>query len=362
MLSVYGIDESNKWDEIVKSFRQHDVYYLSSYVKAFRLHGDGEPQLLYFDNGKTRAINVVMKRDIAECEHFTSELGPGQWYDFSTPYGYGGFLIEGTDISELDAAYTHYCRQDNIVSEFVRFHPIVGNSNVACGMYDIRIAGKTVHIDLQSSSAIWSNFTGKNRNAIRKAVKSGVEVYCGRSPELFSRFQDLYDQTMGELGATRYYYFEDGFYDSILRDLRHNSMVFYATLGERIIAMSMVLFCNEQMHYHLSCSDREFRAYAATNLLLYEVALWGHENGFKSLHLGGGVGGQEDSLYQFKRSFNRQSENRFAIGAKVFNEVVYNWLVETRKAKGSALRSDFFPLYRARQWSVEDSFYSQYSS
>lgn len=124
-------------------------------------------------------------------------------------------------------------------------------------------------------------------------------------------------------------------------------MVFYATLGERIIAMSMVLFCNEQMHYHLSCSDREFRAYAATNLLLYEVALWGHENGFKSLHLGGGVGGQEDSLYQFKRSFNRQSENRFAIGAKVFNEVVYNWLVETRKAKGSALRSDFFPLYRA---------------
>ena len=53
---------NRKWDEIVVSFKQHDVYYLSSYVKAFCLRGEGEPYMIYFDNGTTRAINVVMKR------------------------------------------------------------------------------------------------------------------------------------------------------------------------------------------------------------------------------------------------------------------------------------------------------------
>lgn len=347
VLSVYGIDESNKWDEIVKSFRQHDVYYLSSYVKAFRLHGDGEPQLLYFDNGKTRAINVVMKRDIAECEHFASELEPGQWYDFSTPYGYGGFLFEGDNVEELATVYTEYCERNRIVSELVRFHPLLGNARVVSGMYDVTELGKTVHIDLTSPSLIWSNFTSKNRNVIRKATKLGVKVYWGRSPQLFHQFQEMYNQTMDVLGAVPYYYFERDFYESILSDLGHNSLIFYATYQERTIAMALILMCSERMHYHLSCSEKDYRQYAATNLLLYEAALWGHENGFKTLHLGGGLGGRSDSLYQFKKSFNHQSENTFAIGKKCFNEETYNWLVGMRKKKGLDLTSSFFPLYRA---------------
>ena len=47
--------------------------------------------MIYFDNGTTRAINVVMKRDIAQCEHFDGIVRPNTWYDLSTPYGYGGF-------------------------------------------------------------------------------------------------------------------------------------------------------------------------------------------------------------------------------------------------------------------------------
>ena len=347
VLLVYGLDESQKWDEIVKSFRQHDVYYLSSYVKAFRLHGDGEPQLFYFDNGKTRAINVVMKRDIAKCEHFASELEPGKWYDLSTPYGYGGFLVEGDDVGELDEAYTAYCLENNIVSEFVRFHPLIGNAGRLAKMYEVRTLGKTVHIDLNSPEQIWANFSKKNRNAIRKAVKMGVCNLWARSPDLFREFKKIYDQTMDGVEADSYYYFEDDFYDSILYDLRYNSIVFYAVYQETVIAMAIILLCNSRMHYHLSGSLSGYRNYAATNYLLYEVALWGYHNGFKALHLGGGVGSQEDSLYQFKKAFNRHSENVFAIGQKCFNEEIYNCLMSLRQAQGFSSTAEFFPLYRA---------------
>lgn len=347
MLSILSVDDNEKWDEIVSSFERHDIYYLSSYAKAFQLHGDGQPHLVYFDNEKTRAMNVVMKRDIAECNHFVGKLPSGMWYDLSTPYGYGGFLIEGEDCDELDAEYTKYCLENGIVSEFVRFHPLFGNANRLSELYDVSELGETVHIDLHNADSIWDNFTGKNRNVIRKAKKLGVGIYWGRSPKLFSQFKEMYNQTMDGQGANSYYYFEDTFYDSVLNDLRNNAMIFYATHEERIIAMAIILFCNGQMHYHLSGSDWDYRNYAATNLLLYEVALWGNANGFKTLHLGGGLGSKEDSLYRFKKAFNRKFSNTFAIGKKCFNREVYDRLVRIREGKkGFDRGSGFFPLYR----------------
>lgn len=347
MLSVLTIEECDKWDRIVTSFKRHDVYYLSSYVKAFQIHGDGEPNLVYFDNGKTRAINVVMKRDIARTENFKDQLPRNTWFDLSTPYGYGGLLVEGDDFAELNEVYTKYCIENNIVSEFVRFHPMLENAASAKEIYDVRELGKTVYIDLRGQDYIWDNFTGKNRNVIRKAKKHGVEIYWGRSRELFQQFIEMYNATMDGQKADAYYYFGTAFYESILYDLRNNSMIFYSVLDGRIIAMSIIMFCNKQMHYHLSASDWEYRNCAATNLLLYEAALWGIANGYRTFHLGGGLGSAEDSLYKFKKAFNRTSSTAFAIGRKCFDFDIYNNLVELRKSRGDFSKETlFFPLYR----------------
>ena len=62
MLRIIGIKDCTEWDSIVKSFNNYDVYYLSGYVKAFQIHGDGEPQLLYFEDNGLRAIYVYMQR------------------------------------------------------------------------------------------------------------------------------------------------------------------------------------------------------------------------------------------------------------------------------------------------------------
>ena len=94
-LKVVEIDESGKWDDIVRTFENFDVHYLSGYARAWHLHGEGDPLLLYYDDGGTRAINVVMKRDIAEVPSFGGRLEKGLWFDLSTPYGYGGFWVEG---------------------------------------------------------------------------------------------------------------------------------------------------------------------------------------------------------------------------------------------------------------------------
>lgn len=357
MLRIYTLENATEWDTCVRSFQRYDVYYLSGYTRAFRAHGDGEPLLFYIEHigqsGTLRAINVVMKRDVAKAERLRGTVPAKACYDFSTPYGYGGWLFEGNedlqDRAEALEEYQAWCFEHRVVCEFMRFHPVLEN-HIACkGFYAISGLGETVLMDLQSPEAIWSNLTSKNRNVIRKATRNDVQIHQGNSPELFKVFKAIYDQTMARDDADEYYYFESAFYESICRCLPHNVLVFYAQIPDgTIISSAIILFADGCMNYHLSGSLKEYSSLDATNLLLYKAALWGYEHGFRTFHLGGGVGSGKDGLFKFKKAFNRNASLRFYVGTKVFNKPVYDDLCKKAKirSQGETDTTFFFPAYR----------------
>ena len=343
MLTVYTLDQAEKWDSIVRSFGNHDVYWLSGYVKAFRIHGDGEPLLFHAEEGAARGINVVMKRDIAKDPRFAGRLPEGRWFDFATPYGYGGWLVEGDNPTPLFEAYREWLAQNGIVSEFVRFHPMVRNHESCREFYDMVQLGEVVHMDLSSPDAIWDNCSSKNRNVIRKALKNGVKIYNGRFPSILADFKKIYDATMDKDHAESYYYFGDEFYRSILDDLPWNAQVFFAEKDGRVISAAIMIGANGRLNYHLSGSLREYGHLAPGNLLLLSAALWGCANGCKTLYLGGGVGSGEDSLFKFKRAFFKGELNRFHVGKRIHDPGKYGELVAMRPP----VESGYFPLYRA---------------
>lgn len=343
MIQLYSINEAKQWDAIVKSFLKYDVYYLSSYVKAFRIHGDGDPFLLFYKSEGLRAIYVYMKRKTAI----------DGYYDTVTPYGYGGVLFDG-EVSEENIisfwnVYVDLMGKEHIVDNFVRYHPVLANAVPMKTVSNVIDLGKTIAFDLTSPDVIWENITSKNRNMIRKAEKNGIEICHGKDLKLFADFKRIYNATMEKDCAEDYYFFGDAFYESIHRDLYDNFEMFYAVLNDEIIAMSIMLFANEQMHYHLSGSMIKYRNLAPSNLLLYKAALWGCEHGYKTFHLGGGVGSGEDNLYKFKAAFNRNSDYQFSIGKEIFNQEKYDELVALRASEDSEYdrESKFFPLYRA---------------
>ena len=343
MIRLYDISEADRWDACVRSFTEWDVYYLSGYVKAFHIHGDGDPYLLYYEDGGLRAIYVFMRRQ-------TALSGV---YDSITPYGYGGVLFEG-DASEDNCkafwdAYVNQMQEGHIVDNFVRYHPVLKNASPMKAVSNVIDLGKTIAIDLASPDLIWDNIISKNRNMIRKAEKSGIIIEHGKGMDLFDKFVEMYNATMDKDHAEEYYYFKRPFYESVHNDLHDNYELFYAKLGDKIVAMSIMLFANGRMNYHLSGSDIEYRSFAPSNLLLYKAALWGCEQGLKTFHLGGGVGSDEDNLYKFKAAFNKNSDYRFSIGKQVFDQDKYDELVKMRVGTDPSFdgSSQFFPLYRA---------------
>jgi hypothetical protein len=352
-IEIIPFVEKKGWNEVVRSFKEYDVYYLHGYVKAFQIHGDGDPLLLHYSSEELRGISVVMKRDIASFELFDGVLTQNQYFDIVTPYGYGGFLFEGntskTNLEKFDKSYFDLLNQENIVSEFIRFHPLLKNANEMRVISEVQDLGKTVSMDLKSSEIIWENMTSKNRNVIRKAKKNGVEIFHEKGLQIFEDFKKIYNVTMQHDNAAPYYYFGNDFYTSIHNDLNDNYEMFYAVHEDKIIAMSIILCANNTMHYHLSGSCFEYRNLAPTNLLLYKAACWGSLQGFQTFHLGGGLGSGEDSLYKFKEAFNRYSDNRFSIGKRIVNDKLYKSLVEKRVEMNSDfdLSSRYFPLYRS---------------
>lgn len=353
MLDIIGFSSSKEWDETVASFPGHDVYYLHGYVSAFKIHGDGEPLLFLYQSTSNRAVCVMMKRDVADDPRFAGLIEPGRFFDMVTPYGYGGFIFEKepseSDISQLKTETEKRLGSIGVIAAFFRFHPQLKNAGLHRSIMKVLDLGKTIEIDTSDEELIWSNIISKNRNMIRKAEKSGVVIRHSHDPALLKPFIEIYNATMDHDNAEAYYYFKPKFYYSIAEDLKDNYEMFYAMLDGNIIAMSIMIFANGRMHYHLSGSRLEYRNLAPSNLLLYKASLWAHLRGLETLHLGGGVGSGEDSLYKFKAAFNRNSDCRFSIGKWIIDDNKYAELVKIRKNcdSGFSEDSEFFPLYRS---------------
>ena len=344
------MNSREEWEKIIDIFPNADSYYTYDYVNALKVHGDGTPCIFLYKKNDKLALNVSMIRNVNDLSYLKMPKDR-MYFDISTPYGYGGFIYNSEfneeELLELSQKYTEFCRENNIICEFVRFHPLIKNYEQGNLIYDTIFIGNTVAIDLDSEEQIWSNITGKNRNVIRKAIKNDVKIHISNSTKLIPEFMDMYKKTMDRDCASPYYYFEKEYYETLFSRNDDGVNFFYADYKNQIISMAIILKKANHIHYHLSASNYEYRNLAATNLLLFEASKWGLKNSCKSFHLGGGVGGDpEDSLFKFKKSFNKQATNEFYIGKKIFDEDAYVTVINSID-NNVKLKDNFFPMYRA---------------
>lgn len=332
-MKIFSYRQSAAWDEYVRSFPDWDVYYLCEYAVSLMLHGDGEPLLFCYEDEGARMCYAVMKRDISDDVRFQGKIGKNGYFDLETPYGYGGPLADGEFSEKSQKQFAEqlnaFCGKSGIVSQFIRFHPLLANQALFPGLSENVHIRDTVFMDTSSEAAIFANLDCKNRNMVRKARKAGLRV-LGKPMADYRSFLEMYSETMQRLDADDYYDFNETYFEFMKDAFKDNAAIFYAVLDDRPVAGAVFLFGGKSMHYHLAGMHAESRSLAAGNLLIYEAALWACRNGFSRLHLGGGLN-VDDSLFGFKKQFNRNGRLPFYIGRTIFIRTAYDYLLRIRK-------------------------------
>ncbi|WP_290756643.1 MULTISPECIES: GNAT family N-acetyltransferase [unclassified Exiguobacterium] len=333
------IRDPREWDALVATY-QLDCYYEHAYFELAKEH-DEIPELFYYPTEFGTLIYPYLRRRI-----------PGTLFeDITTPYGYGGPSFKGIwsldQIREARERFERYCNETGIVTETVRFHPLLHNQEL--GQYwchQTEILQPTVTLELTDPfEMIESDFSQMTRRNIRKARREGVTIRLGR-PEEYRDFAHLYQMTMDKHQADARYYFDQTYFDHFA-DGRINNVLLLAEHEGRIIAGCIVLTGRQFAHYHLGASDPVSLVLRPNHLLFAEMIRWAKQAGFQALHLGGGTTrSNTDSLLAYKRSFSA-NQTFFGLGTSILDATIYERLTrQFERQHPETQMGHWFPLYR----------------
>lgn len=320
--------EPQRWDAVLRAAGVTDVYYSRGYVAASAALVDAEPALLRLagDAGDVFLACLLRREPV----------------DVVSPYGYGGPVGAGDDppLAAFPAAYEEWCERRGAISSFLVFHPLFGNSDspASTGFRRSALAG-TVAWPLTAPDLL-AAMHRHHRRLVRRAQAADYEVAIEPAPSQLDEFAGVYEQTMRRAGASPFYFFPRSYWDALLAGVK----LVRVDVRERGSLVASVLGIGEPpwLHYHLGGAADAARGTGASHLALHSLAAWGSELGYRTLHLGGGVGGREDSLLEYKLRFAPQGLMPVAIGKAVHDRAGY-----FRLSGGAAVDWDaFFPGYR----------------
>lgn len=321
-----------------------DIYFEPDYARLYESK-DSTAEEYRLDCEYGTVTNLFLKRKI------DISVGDGkQYYDIITPYGYGGPIIHSaSDKDKLKEAYIkdfkRYAEENDIVSEFVRFHPIIGNGVDFKDIYSSIFDRKTVGTTLTYEDVIGTEFSKHKRKHIRRILKNpDIRYEIDEHPESLDDFVEIYYSTMDRDNADDYYYFGKDYFREMHKFFPDNITTGKVFLKDTLIAMGVYFRYGRYLHAHLSGTLSEYLEYSPAYILKYALALYGHEKGYEVIHYGGGSSRSEDNgLYKFKREFGQNTQFDFYIAKKVWNNEIYKALCEE---KGADMSSEFFPAYR----------------
>ncbi len=325
-----------------------DIYFEPAYGRLYETPEETCEQFLY-ETDAGRISDVFLKRRIPDLPEGEEA------FDLITPYGYGGpVILELKDpekkkelIDGFMQAFSRYAKENRIVSEFVRFHPIIGNGVDFREAYGSLYDRKTVGTNLTYEDVIGTEFSKHKRKDIRKILSDPLIRYeTEEAPDRLDDFLEIYYSTMDRDAADDYYYFGRDYFQKILDSFPENVVTCRVFYGEKTIAMGVYFRYKGLLHAHLSGTLTEYLSHSPAYILKYAMALYGHEKGYQYIHYGGGTSSSPDnSLYQFKKNFGKNTEFDFYIGKKIWDEAAYHRLCALR---GVPEDTAFFPAYRAK--------------
>ena len=144
--------------------------------------------------------------------------------------------------------------------------------------------------------------------------------------EHLESFMRMYRATMTRHSADPFYFFEDAYFAALREALEDCLHLCVVEKDGAVAAAGLFVETNGVVQYHLSGTDEAYSGVQPTKLMIHFVEGWAKERGNRVLHLGGGVGGDDDLLLWFKAGFS-PVRHTYATLRIVIDEAEYGRLV-----------------------------------
>ncbi|RED45350.1 acetyltransferase (GNAT) family protein [Winogradskyella eximia] len=329
------IKDKAEWNSILKQIEDYDFYHTYDYHNISK-NEDETPVLLTYKKEKAIIVLPLLLRQIPNTEY----------YDLTSVYGYAGPLsnvdTETYNFDDFKAAFNTYLEAKNIVSVFSRLHPYIQQDKILENLGDTVSLGDVVNIDVSLPIEQSRMAYGKsNKNQINKLRKQ-CEVVKAETEEEILEFVDIYYENMKRLDAKESYFFSKEYFLNFMNitDFDTDILLVKHLESNEFVAGSMFVKTKNIVQYHLSGTRTEHLRLKPSKLFLDEMRLQATEQGYKVFNLGGGLGSEHDSLFEFKASFSKDFRT-FKVWKYIVNQMVYDQLSQSKN------ETDFFPKYRS---------------
>lgn len=338
-----------QWRELLNE-APHDVFHRPEYHQLPGFGHEGEAFLFAYreDQGSLFLWPYLMR-----------PIGATGLNDVTSVYGYAGPLCKGDTAFAQRAclALRDQWREQSVVAAFTRFHPLLENADCvealeAAGLGPGRSsAGTTVSIDLTIPlDDQVRRYQKVLRQEIRKAREIGFVTTEDHEWADVDGFVHLYRETMGRRNSRADYLIDSSWVERFRTAVGSHARLFVTRFEGRIAAALLAIEYAPYLHAHLTGINSDLAAHSPLKILLDDIRIWGTQRGLRSFHLGGGLGGREDSLFQFKRRFSSVT-HAFQTGKWVLDPSRYGDLEHAHRAdlarRGFRVGNpEFFPIYR----------------
>lgn len=186
-----------------------------------------------------------------------------------------------------------------------------------------------------------------HRRSLRKLTSKGFTTRIDDWSR-YDEFIEVYHMTMRRVGASESYMFPERYFTQLKAELG-DALHLCTALAPNGETAAAAIFTEIDgiVQYHLGGSHDAHSQLSPLKLVLDEMCQWASRTGQKRYHLGGGVGGRNDSLFNFKAGFS-DLRAEFHSYRMIIDQSKYTSLAQPNAGEAEAVSSAaaFFPFYR----------------
>lgn len=329
---------------------RQDVYFLPEYLHPYEKMMDGEACCAVCEIGDAILLYPFIKSIIRMNDGLPDSI---RIHDIQSAYGYGGPVVNAAGeaaefLQQAWAKFSEWCAAENVVSEFVRFHPLLDNVRWApIGMrtFEDRITIPMV-LDRYPNDLMNSSYFRAHRQMLSKAERSGFTFHILPALNELSWFVPLYQETQDFLQAGDDTRFGMDYFRSLVEGFDTRAWMGIVKRSGEITVAVLVLEGPTWLHSHLMGYRRNMQTAGMTNLVYHGIALEGARREKTILHMGGGrTNSDEDSLFRFKKSLSPERAH-FWLGTHCHDQGLYNELGGRWEKKHGPRPKNYLQFYK----------------